>query len=88
MACAAIVGLLFSVFRQGQGMAFLAVASALLAVVAQAGDVLESAMKRYFGVKDSSRLIPGHGGLMDRVDGLLAVSLFVALLLWSARFAG
>lgn len=88
MACAAIVGLLFSVFRQDQGMAFLAVASALLAVVAQAGDVLESAMKRYFGVKDSSRLIPGHGGLMDRVDGLLAVSLFVALLLWSARFAG
>lgn len=88
MACAAVVGLLFSVFRQDQGMAVLAVASALLAVVAQAGDVLESAMKRAFGVKDSSGLIPGHGGLMDRVDGLLAASLFVGLLLWSARFAG
>jgi phosphatidate cytidylyltransferase len=49
----------------------------LLAVTAQAGDFFESWMKRRAGVKDSSRLIPGHGGLFDRVDGLLAV-LFVA----------
>jgi phosphatidate cytidylyltransferase len=46
------------------------------------GDLFESGVKRYFGVKDSSNLIPGHGGLMDRVDGILAVGPAVALLVW------
>ena len=45
-----------------------------IAIVAQTGDFFESWMKRRAGVKDSSRLIPGHGGIFDRVDGLLAVS--------------
>jgi phosphatidate cytidylyltransferase len=47
---------------------------AALAVVAQMGDFFESWMKRRAGVKDSSRLIPGHGGLFDRTDGLIAVA--------------
>ena len=55
----------------------------LLAVTAQAGDFFESWMKRRAGVKDSSHLIPGHGGLFDRVDGLLAV-LFVGGLITMA----
>jgi phosphatidate cytidylyltransferase len=54
--------------------------SAGLAVVAQFGDLAESLAKRRFGVKDSSALIPGHGGLLDRLDGLLAVLPVVALM--------
>jgi len=53
---------------------------AVLAVVAQAGDFFESWMKRKAGVKDSSNFIPGHGGLFDRFDGLLAVVFVLSLI--------
>jgi phosphatidate cytidylyltransferase len=58
----------------------LVLVSAGLAIVGQFGDLAESLAKRRFGVKDSSGLIPGHGGLLDRLDGLLAVIPVVALL--------
>ena len=58
----------------------LVLVSAGLAIVEQFGDLAESVAKRRFGVKDASGLIPGHGGLLDRLDGLLAVVPAVALL--------
>jgi phosphatidate cytidylyltransferase len=58
----------------------LVLVSAGLAIVEQFGDLAESVAKRRFGVKDTSGLIPGHGGILDRLDGLLAVIPAVALL--------
>jgi phosphatidate cytidylyltransferase len=51
-----------------------------LSIVAQVGDLFESFLKRRFGAKDSGHLIPGHGGLMDRLDGFVTVAVFALLI--------
>jgi phosphatidate cytidylyltransferase len=58
----------------------LVLVTALLSVVSQAGDLGESALKRRFNVKDSSQVIPGHGGVLDRLDGFWAAALCGALI--------
>jgi phosphatidate cytidylyltransferase len=58
----------------------LAMTGVALAIVAQAGDLFESAAKRRAGVKDSGWIIPGHGGMLDRIDGLIAVLVAVGAL--------
>lgn len=62
------------------GVVAVGIVAALLSVVAQAGDLFESSLKRRFGAKDSSHLIPGHGGLMDRLDGFVAAAVLAALI--------
>lgn len=67
--------------RRLEGLVSSLVCGAIVAVVAQSGDFFESWMKRRAKVKDSGKLIPGHGGLFDRVDGLLAVMFVVSVAL-------
>lgn len=80
LAGAMLVGLIFG-WADGVSTPWrLALVSGGLAVVEQIGDIAESYAKRRFGAKDSGNLIPGHGGLLDRLDGMLAVVTAVALL--------
>ncbi len=79
--CAAAAGAVAAyIIQAGTDIFLLALFSAFLGAVDQAGDLLVSAFKRRFGVKDTGRLIPGHGGLLDRADGLLAVVGVTALI--------
>jgi phosphatidate cytidylyltransferase len=80
VVCAALVGGIAGLLVGSAYVVPLMLLSGALAVVAQTGDLAESIAKRHFGVKDSSGLIPGHGGLLDRLDGMLTVIPAVALL--------
>lgn len=75
----AVLALLFTLFVHDLKPQWLIPVAMSLAVIAQVGDLMESALKRWYGVKDASGLIPGHGGFMDRVDGLVAVVVVAAV---------
>ena len=80
-ACAALVSGTATIWLD-RPLLLMVLAGLVLAVIAQAGDLLESWCKRRVGVKDSSHIIPGHGGILDRVDGLLAVLPVVFVFIW------
>lgn len=73
-----IVGVAFGLFIEGTSALCLGVIAVVLSLAGQLGDLTESALKRSFGFKDSSGLIPGHGGLLDRVDGLVLAATVAA----------
>jgi phosphatidate cytidylyltransferase len=74
-----VIAAAFAGFGFGK-MGPLLVLGAVLSVASQLGDLFESAVKRRFGVKDSSQIIPGHGGLLDRLDGFVAAVVLAALI--------
>jgi phosphatidate cytidylyltransferase len=77
---AGCVGTLFAIWLGRTSVPMLALVSIILAIVSQAGDLGESFLKRAFGVKNSSGLIPGHGGVLDRLDGLVLAAMGAGLI--------
>jgi phosphatidate cytidylyltransferase len=79
LAASLLIALAAAALGFGNRLTLLLLAS-VLSVVSQLGDLFESAVKRRFGVKDSSHIIPGHGGLLDRLDGFVAAIVVAAVI--------
>ena len=81
MLFAVIVSVVYAyIISGGQACLAFGLLGALIGVIEQTGDLIESAIKRSLGLKDSSDLIPGHGGIFDRIDGMIFSAPFVVLL--------
>lgn len=85
VSAAALTGVLTALWLGDYPVAPLAIGGMMIALLSQAGDLAESSLKRAFAVKDSSNLIPGHGGFMDRMDGIAAAAIGVGLLALFAK---
>lgn len=83
LICAGLAGAAVGRFMGATGYGWL-VASLILSLIAQLGDLLESRFKRTYGVKDTSGIFPGHGGVLDRLDSLMASAVVVAAVLYFA----
>jgi phosphatidate cytidylyltransferase len=84
LAAAMAVGAAVALALHGGALARILAVAGGIGIVAQLGDLLESTLKRHYGVKDTGHLIPGHGGLLDRVDGVLTAAPLAALLALAA----
>ena len=85
LAGGVVAGVLVAYASAGTHPVAAGILALILSIAAQGGDLLESSVKRRFGAKDTSTLIPGHGGVMDRVDGVLVAAL-VAVVIGGLRF--
>lgn len=81
VAISAIIGLAFLTDLGGAQWGLMLIVSAVVVAISVLGDLLESLLKRYRGIKDSSHLLPGHGGILDRIDSLCAATPMFCLLL-------
>ncbi len=75
-------------FETDANLIFLALGGVLMSVISQIGDLIMSVIKRHYNVKDYGKLFPGHGGMLDRFDSVLAVSLGVAIMCMIASLTG
>jgi phosphatidate cytidylyltransferase len=84
---ACIAGVLFAAWFGHTSIPTVAALSIVLALISQGGDLGESFIKRFFGVKDTSGLIPGHGGVLDRLDGLVFAAIGAGLIAAAADWS-
>jgi phosphatidate cytidylyltransferase len=75
-----VMGIIANSFGCNANFIFLAVGGIIIAIISQIGDLIMSVIKRHYGVKDYGKLFPGHGGMLDRLDSILAVSFALAAL--------
>ena len=80
VSAGAIAGMIFGNFIGDTSLVIIGLVSLVIGVISQLGDLFESAFKRHYNIKDASNLIPGHGGLFDRVDGLMFGAMVAALI--------
>ncbi len=85
IVCCVLAGMVAARLSGGDPVAW-AVIGGLISIISQSGDLFESALKRRYGVKDASGLVPGHGGVMDRVDGFGMVCIIMAAIFYASTF--